>query len=269
MTTNIDDMFFRGSRTDPWKTVIHSGNIGSQSVNYANSAGSCAYATNASNADTVDGYHVDDILPYGLENLCIGAVASGGQTTLNSDGSITTSGNNSDTYFFVRSTENLIAGQIYTVGFYVIGVPSGNTATWAFGFTGQGNNNLVINIKSNGWCWGTGTIPEDIVAGQNIIFDDRERSFWNSINISKFVIVKGKQKAYYTPPISKMSVNHAISSGNADTVDGQHFSYSNSSNSPTYLWATNSDGSSFLAARASISVNYANSAGSATKVIVH
>ena len=26
MTTNTDDMFFRGKRTDPWKTVIHSGN---------------------------------------------------------------------------------------------------------------------------------------------------------------------------------------------------------------------------------------------------
>ena len=51
--------------------------------------------------------------------------------------------------------------------------------------------------------------------------------------------------------------------GNADTVDGQHFSYSNDSNSPTYLWATNSNGSSFLAARGSISVNYASSAGNA------
>ncbi|MFR6305486.1 MAG: hypothetical protein ACLUNR_01480 [Bacilli bacterium] len=26
MTTNTNDMFFRGRRTDPWKTVIHSGN---------------------------------------------------------------------------------------------------------------------------------------------------------------------------------------------------------------------------------------------------
>lgn len=32
MTTNTDDMFFRGKRTDPWKTVIHSGNIGNQTV---------------------------------------------------------------------------------------------------------------------------------------------------------------------------------------------------------------------------------------------
>ena len=54
----------------------------------------------------------------------------------------------------------------------------------------------------------------------------------------------------------------ASSAGNADTVDGQHFSYSNDSNSPTYLWATNSNGSSFLASRGSISVNYASSASS-------
>lgn len=32
MTTNTNDMFFRGNRTDPWKTVIHSGNIGNQTV---------------------------------------------------------------------------------------------------------------------------------------------------------------------------------------------------------------------------------------------
>lgn len=32
MTTNTNDMFFRGKRTDPWKTVIHSGNISSQTV---------------------------------------------------------------------------------------------------------------------------------------------------------------------------------------------------------------------------------------------
>ena len=64
--------------------------------------------------------------------------------------------------------------------------------------------------------------------------------------------------------IGSQSVSYATSSGNADTVDSQHFSYSNDSNSPTYLWATNSNGSSFLAARGSISVNYANSAGTAT-----
>ena len=32
MTINTNDMFFRGKRTDSWKTVIHSGNIGNQTV---------------------------------------------------------------------------------------------------------------------------------------------------------------------------------------------------------------------------------------------
>ena len=61
---------------------------------------------------------------------------------------------------------------------------------------------------------------------------------------------------------SQIPTSLPANGGNADTVDSQHFSYSNDSNSPTYLWATNSNGSSFLAARGSISVNYADSAGS-------
>lgn len=47
MTSNRDDMFFRTKYEDTWnswKTVIHSGNIGSQSVAYASKAGSVAWA---------------------------------------------------------------------------------------------------------------------------------------------------------------------------------------------------------------------------------
>lgn len=51
---------------------------------------------------------------------------------------------------------------------------------------------------------------------------------------------------------------------NADTVDGQHFDYSNVSNSPTYLWATNANGTNFLAARGSISVNKSSVTGDGT-----
>lgn len=53
MTTNTNDMFFRGKRTDSWKTVIHSGNIADQSVKYA---------TNAGNADTLDKLHASAFL---------------------------------------------------------------------------------------------------------------------------------------------------------------------------------------------------------------
>ena len=55
----------------------------------------------------------------------------------------------------------------------------------------------------------------------------------------------------------------ATSAGNADTANGQKFNWSNSSNSPTYLWGANANGTAFLASRADISVKYATSAGSA------
>ena len=48
------DMYIRtanGETWREWRKIIHSGNIGSQNVNYANSAG---------NADTLDGYHGSD-----------------------------------------------------------------------------------------------------------------------------------------------------------------------------------------------------------------
>ena len=192
-------------------------------------------ADNASNADKLDGLDSDDILPYGLENLCVGAVLSGGNTTLNADGSITTSGVNSDTYFYVRSTEKLTAGQIYTVGFYVTGVPSGNTGTWYFDFKGGGSH-ILVAINSNGWCWGTGTIRNDIAEGTRILFDDTDRDFYNSINISKFVIVKGIQKAYYTPPISQMSVASATKLQTARTINGT--SFDGSDNITTAKWGT-------------------------------
>lgn len=56
---------------------------------------------------------------------------------------------------------------------------------------------------------------------------------------------------------------YATSAGNADTVDSQHFAWSNSDNNPSYLWGANINGSSFLVARASMSVLYATTAGSA------
>jgi hypothetical protein len=54
----------------------------------------------------------------------------------------------------------------------------------------------------------------------------------------------------------------AVQAVNADTVDGQHFSWANSDNNPTYLWGANANGQAFLASREAMSVNYANSAGS-------
>lgn len=55
-------------------TAINTGNIGGQSVNYANSAGSANSANTAGNADTVDGVHVNtDPGSYGLKPAAAGS----------------------------------------------------------------------------------------------------------------------------------------------------------------------------------------------------
>lgn len=83
--------------------------------------------------------------------------------------------------------------------------------------------------------------------------------------------VRGKNNGTWQSWIRIANYNEIPSSlpangGNADTVDNQHFKWSNDSNSPTYLWAANSSGTAFLCARGSMSVNYANSAGNADTV---
>jgi len=53
-------------------------------------------------------------------------------------------------------------------------------------------------------------------------------------------------------------VNTAYRADYADAVDGQHFSWSNRSNGPTYVWAADSNGDSYLAYRPALSVDFAN-----------
>ena len=57
-------------------SAINTGNIASQSVNYANNAN---YANGAGNADTVDGWHMNlDSYGWGIKPICAG---TGGMTT--------------------------------------------------------------------------------------------------------------------------------------------------------------------------------------------
>jgi hypothetical protein len=97
---NASDLWHRATQnnTEAWKKIIDSGNIGSQSVNYATSAG---------NADTLDGYHYNG-LPY--------LSTSGG----------TVSGNITANHFYKASDDRLkIRLQDYNVSLSVISqIPS-------------------------------------------------------------------------------------------------------------------------------------------------
>lgn len=132
---------------------------------------------------------------YGLQNLCI-RVAAGSSTSVTNN-IITTSGVDSDTYFKLILSEPLEVDQYYTLGFYVENVPQSATL-WSFGVGNQSNTNWIINITQNGWVWATGYYNNN-GNSQELLIDDVSRNFYNSIKISKIVLVKGKQKAYYSP----------------------------------------------------------------------
>ena len=177
-------------------------------------------ASTATNADKLDGYHATDLYirnthMYGLENLCID-VSKGGQTTKVDYKTITTSGTKSDTYFYVKTSENLVDGQIYSFGWYVTGYTG--SATWTF-YASNNSTCIPIHINKNGWVFGTGKmIVSGSAASNNILIDDAGSSNALALTFTNFVIVKGDIFPYYTVPISKMSVAYATNAGSASTT---------------------------------------------------
>lgn len=148
---------------------------------------------------------------------------------------------------YLLATDGTTTGNLYGLAWSYPGGQGGASANLA-------SHGLLL-LENGGFqgAWGGGSFrtPGDV---RGTIFYD-----WNNT-------------AYYVDPASTsnivgLTVANTITgniSGNADTVDSQHFAYSNNDNNPTYIWGTNTNGTSFLAARGSMSVNYANSAGSAT-----
>ena len=134
---------------------------------------------------------------------------------------------------------------------------AGNADTvdgWHVNFSNAPYNSLVA-INSAGWSEMGNSIEfhHDNTTGSD--FSTRLITSGNYSNTVSLPSASGTLALTSNIP-SSLPAN----GGNADTVDSQHFSYSNSDNNPTYLWGTNSNGSSFLAHRASMSVNYASSA---------
>lgn len=224
LAIGLDDphIYFRNMNSGTWGDwikLIDSSDIGSQSVNYATTAG---------DADLLDGYHASQMFirgehRYGLENLCTGVV-KGGRTSV-VDGKIVTDGTVGDTYFFINTSEPITTGQIYTFGFYVEGWPDGETRTWYFRMSNNPTCALVA-INGNGWYWGTGTgIPDGGSSTSQVLIDD-SNSFGAALTFSKFILVKGDAFPYYTPPISQMHVaiaDNATKLSTARSIWGQSF----------------------------------------------
>ena len=234
--------------------IISSYNIGSQSVKYATSAG---------NADTIDNYHANNLFTV-LSNSNNGiSITVGGTTKSISNISVNYANSSNKSNYL---TSRYIGSNGDTVAQVKQKILDSYTSL-------QGVQGYSIQVNSefmNKYPEDNHIIPANGIYSLTYLtpgYDGKSYGQWLAACLgSSRLYVFGRSSNQWTERktiawTSDIPTSLPANGGNADTVDGQHFSYSNSSNSPIYLWATNSNGSSFLAARGSISVNYANNAG--------
>lgn len=290
-----------------WRKIIHSGNIGSQSV---------AYATSAGNADTLDGVHINNVVH--LQDV------TDADTMING----VTSYSNVDVNAYhvpFQGGELLSFGhEWYSAQLYVshyshrAAVRGLNYGTWmnwhelAFTDSDITGNAATATYASNAGTLGGyapsygsntpwGTIPiithggwMEVGKSFEFHYDNTTETdfstalmctgnYGNTVNLPSAsgtlaLTTDNVASADYATTAGSAGTANSVAwdnvsgrpsslpanGGNADTVDGQHFSYSNEADAPTWVWATNENGTSFLAKRANLSVNYANSASSAT-----
>ena len=104
-----------------------------------------------------------------LTNLFNGFIG-GGQMTL-SNGILVGTGNNSDTYFYTKTTQAVNTTSYYLVGVYVEGYTS--ATAWTF-CSPQSNSNATLKITRDGWNWGYVKFGN---ADSQPIWDDANRAF--------------------------------------------------------------------------------------------
>ncbi len=249
-TYNNDNIYYR-RHTDggfsTWVQLIHSGNIGSQSVNYATSAG---------NADTVDGYHASSFALSGHthNDLYVTAVGNGTGSYINQ---LYYTKNGSNNYFTVnyastseflltRSTAKessgvqFIVGQIATAtsptndkaykgsskDFKVLSFPNGGTA-----INNAGASNESANISIFRIAWGT-SYWHDLHFSPNVnsIYHRTVQS--TTANDWRILVETDGNKGNSTTPVyiegglvkecTPYANASVASAGNADMTDGLH-----------------------------------------------
>ena len=164
-----------------WKTVIDSSNIGSQSVNYANSAG---------NADTVDGVHVNQlcrIYTFNVHNsiIKVGTLTSGqsghvcklrfnsgiGFNAVNTDKTITVvirasnGGANSNGFYFEAHSESYRGGA-FTI-FYLHQTSKTQCELYMAAFDYSGQSTYEVSF-SNGDSWANEISVQNALPTSNI-----------------------------------------------------------------------------------------------------
>lgn len=291
MTTNTNDMFFRGKRTDSWKTVIHSGNIADQSVKYA---------TNSGNADTLDGTHLNGIFTAFGNNAhnitaTIGGVTKSflvnwaadsdkldgyhANTVYNAPSFKVGNGNTSNTYILL-ATITISGTSLSCSEFTILFQNRECLDNSSFILSGAIRRNSTTNVSATlSYITLHTEIPRNIYLRSNdgvtfMVYIQSAASAWTTYYRAIPIVDSGNiiySNTGTTSPISGSvlnitatkggNVNYANSAGNADTLDSYHangllttLSNSNNGISITVGGTTKSI--------TNISVNYAKSAGS-------
>lgn len=117
-------------------------------------------------------YKLDDSYIESTKNLVTG-ITAGGQTTV-SDNTVTTSGNNGDTYFRLVLSEALVNGTTYTISCIAENIPKGKY--WTFPIGAQNNTSVLFNIY-NGYNSFTFVANSTIAnCGTSLMMDDSYRA---------------------------------------------------------------------------------------------
>lgn len=130
-------------------------------------------------------------------NLCNGLKA-GGRTTLSSNPvKITTTGENADTYWYIKTSTALVSGTVYTVSLNCTGLSSGEY--WKFGVGAQsGANNCGYFSIYQGYNTFTFTLPSGLDGATQLIFDDMGGSSGIRTKITNFFNVQLEAKDHAT-----------------------------------------------------------------------
>ena len=261
--------------------------------------GSGLTGVTASNSDTVDGYHQTDFLRISPNsssptngNFAIGNASSrdfiqshsgqpldinplGNSVTINGATPITSSNIGSQSVNYASSASSATnatnAGNADTVDSWhrddlrawgnltgkpigLVNMPdTGNAASsaWSLAWKNYGNH-MIVDMSNSTAPNGTShsnTNPEVNWTGSypTLMGWNGSNTYGVRVDVSRYADSAGSAPA---------------NGGNADSVDGMHFAWSNRSNGPTYVWAADSYGDSYLSWVPGMSVSYANSAGS-------
>ena len=220
----------------PWVSLVHSGNIGSQSVNYANSSGnsSTTSQTSFSSLSTSGGLR-DSLnrrftIPDGGSYVTTTSVITGAiRIKLPTQGSGMMMTCTAKVYEYSLSKSFTITfgghrdgNNWYNQFCYIDGDTNRGNLTVRFGVS-DGRDCVWIGETNSSWSYPQVFIT-DVQIGYSAIYASWA-SGWSIDFVTSFDTINRTSTAYAkitNANIGSQSVNYAASAGNADTVDGWH-----------------------------------------------